>query len=144
MHFADAGDKGRKGSDDRHELGIDDGLTAVLFIESARTVQILAPENPGAGVAEQSIPQSRSQQEAKAVTEDRGECQRRDNRADVQLSRADANRKEQRVPRQEKSDEQAAFREHNQKKGQIDRPHVRTAGNKPAQRVRISQAAIQI
>src|SRR4051812_7655037 len=82
MHFADAGNESRKGSDDRNEFGVDDCLSTVPLIEGMRAVQVFAPEYLRVFV-EQAIPNARAEEKADSIARDGRNRQKQDDHSDL-------------------------------------------------------------
>ena len=73
-HGADAGNDRRKGSDDRHETGDDDGERTVAFVELLGRQQMFAIEEPGVGTTEESRAGARADIVTECIAENGGEA----------------------------------------------------------------------
>ena len=64
--------KRRKRSDDRHETGQDDGLTAVAFVEAMGLIQVAAAENFRIGITEELFAKQPANRVVQGIANNRG------------------------------------------------------------------------
>lgn len=115
VHAADAGDGRDKRAHDRHEPSEDDRACAVLLEEGMRFVDVFALEEPGVRLSKHCGAHLVANPIAHDVAEDRDGDKQRDRSPDIEgdepLGNEHPGDEEQRVTRQEETDEQTALRE---------------------------------
>jgi ABC-type antimicrobial peptide transport system, permease component len=118
LHAADAGDDRRERAHDGHEAGQHQGLRPVLLEELVGLDHVLLLEQAGVRAGEERGPDLLAEEVARLVAEDRGETDQRDRgpQREVHGVRGDQQTagEQQRVTRQEETDEQAGLGEDDQ------------------------------
>ncbi len=146
VHFADACYKRGKGSDDRHELRVDNRLPAMPFIEFMRAVEILAAEDLRVATLKESVSQRAAQQKTGAVAHNRRRGEHEDHPPDGQLACPGdhAHREQQRIAWEKEADQQPTLGKHNQKQDEITDPPCQHGRQQVNQLFRIGKALKKI
>ena len=121
-HGADARHKWRKGADDGHEPRVDDGFSAVFFVELLGFVQVFhlqEPVAPAKGFRPDVFSDVVIDQIAQDGRCDQQQAHQHNAEAAVRLGNDGARRKQQRIPRQNRGDHQPRFRKNDEEKDQV-------------------------
>src|SRR5262249_900265 len=111
VHLSDAGHKRRKCPDNRDKTGVHDRLSAVFFVESVRTIQMLPAEQPRIWPAENFGACPPSERISKRIAGDRRHHQDHVHSEQIQVASAGyrADQKHQRIAWKKESYEEPRF-----------------------------------
>src|SRR5262249_59535441 len=114
----------RESPDERHEAGDDNGLRPVAGVEHPRSFDVAGVEQERLGPREEPRPQTNTDGITDAVAGDRGDDEHDVEPPDVEPARGrdDAGRDQERIAREEETDEQAGFSEDDHEENNVAAP----------------------